>query len=110
MATIAEVIERELLTWPGVTAHPHRYGGIEYHANHHEIGHVHGSRLADLPFPVRIREQLVASGRASPHHILPNTGWVSYWISSDADIEAVIDLFRLNYERITKSKHEQAVP
>jgi hypothetical protein len=110
MTTIAQTIEHELLSWPGVTAHPHRYGGIEYHVNHHEIGHVHGSRLADLPFPVRIREELVAAGRASLHHVLPNTGWVSYWISGDQDIEAVIALFRLNYERISKSKPAQTVP
>jgi hypothetical protein len=34
--------------------------------------------LADLPFPGRIRQELVAAGQASPRHILPKSGWVSY--------------------------------
>ena len=76
--TITEQIRNAVLTWEGVTAEPHRFGGIEFRANHREIGHLHGSSQADLPFPVRVRQELVASGRASPHHILPETGWVTY--------------------------------
>jgi hypothetical protein len=28
------------------------------------MGHLHGEKLADLPFPVEIRKELIASGRA----------------------------------------------
>ena len=101
MESIVELIEREVLSWPNVTAHPHRFGGIEFHVNQHEIGHLHSDRLADLPFPVRVRRELVADGRASPHHILPDTGWVSYYIRSAADLAGAIALFRLNYDRLT---------
>ena len=38
---------------------------IFFHVGRREIGHLHGDRLADLPVPVRIREQLVAAGKAS---------------------------------------------
>jgi hypothetical protein len=100
MTTIADNIERELLSWPGVTAQPHRFGGVEFHVNHYEIGHLHGSRLADLPFPVRMREELVASGRAVPHHILPDSGWVSFYIRGHEDVPAVLELFRLSYDRL----------
>ena len=100
MGSIAELIEREILSWPLVTAHPHRFGGVEFHVNQHEIGHLHGDRLADLPFPVRLRRELVAAGQASPHHILPDTGWVSYYIRSAADVPGAIELFRLNYDRL----------
>ena len=104
MASIAQAIEREVLSRPGVEAAPHRFGGGEFRVNHHEIGHLHGDRLADLPFPVRVREELVATGRASPHHVLPDTGWVSYHLRSAEDIPAVVALFRLNYERLTAGK------
>ncbi len=77
----------------------HRYGGIEFRVGRRELGHLHGSRLADLPFPIAVRKQLVESGRAEPHHILPDTGWVSRWIREDTDVDAVIALFRMNYER-----------
>ncbi|MBP1967710.1 hypothetical protein J2Z65_006982 [Paenibacillus aceris] len=38
----------ELLTWAGVTMHPHRFGRVEFQLNVTEIGHLHGSRLFDL--------------------------------------------------------------
>lgn len=100
MGSIAGQIEREVASWPDVTVHPHRFGGVEFRVNGHEIGHLHGDRLADLPFPMRVRRELVANGRALPHHILPDTGWVSYYINSADDLAGAIALFRLNYDRL----------
>jgi hypothetical protein len=85
--------------WPGVETTPHRFGGTEFRLGKVELGHLHGDRLADLPFPKRIRDELVAAGRASVHHILPETGWVSFYIRSPDDADAAIELFRLNYDR-----------
>jgi len=101
--SIADTIKQEVLSWPGVTAQPHRFGGVEFQVNHHEIGHLHGSRLADLPFPIRLRKELIAAGRASPHHVLPDSGWVSFSIRGPEDVPAVLELFRINYERLTPS-------
>ncbi len=42
---------------------------------------------------------LVDTGRALPHHVLPDTGWVSRPIDGPEDVEEVIELFRLGYER-----------
>jgi hypothetical protein len=97
--SVSERIQRELAGWPGVTAIPHRYGGVEFRVGRRELGHLHGNRLADLPFPVKIRKQLVASGRASLHHVHPQSGWVSVSMHGDVDVENVIALFRLNYDR-----------
>jgi hypothetical protein len=97
MTTILETIRQEILSWPNVTSEAHRYGGIEFHINKKEIGHIHGNRLADLPFPMKIRDELVNSGRVSPHHILPKSGWVSYWIKGEEDIPFVIELFKMRY-------------
>ncbi|MGQ0568712.1 MAG: luciferase domain-containing protein [Armatimonadota bacterium] len=102
MVTVAQMIQHEVLGWPGVTAEPHRFGGVEFRINHREIGHLHGSRLADLPLPKRIRDELVTSGRAVPHHVLPNSGWVSFYISGPQDVADAIALFRLNYDRLAK--------
>jgi hypothetical protein len=92
-------IRREVESWPGVTVAPHRFGGVEFRVGRRELGHLHGDQLADLPFPVRIREQLVAEGRAQRHHVMPDSGWVSFFIRSADDAGAAIELFRLNYER-----------
>jgi hypothetical protein len=89
----------EVSAWEGVTVHPHRFGGVELRVGRRELGHLHGDRLADLPFPVRVRERLVAEGRAERHHVLPESGWVSVPIRGEADVTRVIELFRLNYDR-----------
>lgn len=102
MSSIVELVEHEVLSWPNVVKLPHRFGGIEFRVNGHEIGHLHGSRQADLPFSVRVREELVATGRASPHHILPQTGWVSYYLRGPEDVPDLIELFRLNYEHYSR--------
>lgn len=99
MTSIADRIAGEIGAWKGVTVAPHRFGGVEFRVGRRELGHLHGSRLADLPFPIPIRKQLIAAGRAEPHHILPESGWVSVRIRGDADADVVIELFRLNYER-----------
>ncbi len=100
MIRIGDAIAQEVLSWPGVEARPHRFGGVEFRITHREIGHLHGGRLADLPFPTLIRDQLVAAGRASPHHVLPDSGWVSRWIHGPEDVPEVVALFRMNYERL----------
>lgn len=111
MTTIAQQIEQTLLTWPGVEAVPHRFGGREFRVQGHEIGHLHGSRLADLPHPEgtrrRVRDELIAGGRASVHHVLPDSGWVSFRIDGSADMDAALGLFRLNYDRITAPRPQR---
>ncbi|MGB6527940.1 MAG: luciferase family protein [Candidatus Nitrosopolaris sp.] len=59
MSEIIETIKEELLSWPYVTAEPHRFGGIEFRLNKMEMGHIHGDRVADLPFPMDVRNKLV---------------------------------------------------
>jgi hypothetical protein len=99
METAAERIRQEVGSWPGVSIAPHRFGGLEFRIGQRELGHLHGNELADLPFPVKIREELVAAGRATLHHVMPHSGWISCYIRRDADVESVIQLFRLAYDR-----------
>ena len=101
---LSEKVKTTLAKWPGVTSQPHRFGGIEFRVDGKELGHIHGSSLADFPFPMSTRNQLIESRRVSPHHVLPNSGWVSYWINGDDDFMPLIDLFKLQYERLGKTK------
>ena len=108
MTDFAEAISREVTSWPGVKAKPHRFNGVEFRVRGHEIGHLHGGRWADLPFPVRVRKELVAQGKARLHHVLPQTGWVSYPIRGEEDVPGALELFRLNYERLTARRGGKA--
>jgi len=49
------------------------------------MGHVHGDRLADLPLPRKLHDEVIAAGRAQPHHVLPDTGWVSCRLAGPQD-------------------------
>ncbi len=99
MKTAGELIREEVTSWPGVVAKKHRFGGTEYLYGKKEMGHVHGDRLADLPVPRKLHDELIAAGRAQPHHVLPETGWISVWIDDPQGAAEVIRLFRLQYER-----------
>ncbi len=100
-----DIIRDEVLSWPGVTEEPHRFGGMEFRFGKRELGHLHGDYLADLPFPVRVREELVREGKAMSHHILPQSGWVSYPIRDASAVPGALDLFRLAYQRATGVNH-----
>jgi hypothetical protein len=91
-------ITEALLSWEGVSAHPHRFGGTEYRLGRRELGHIHGDHLVDIPFPTRVRDEIVAAGQALPHHILPDSGWVSFYLVEDGDVEKAISLLRHSYE------------
>lgn len=100
---VFERVQQELLSWPGVTSGPHRFGGIEFRVNNREMGHMHGSAWADLPFPMDQRNELVKAGRAQPHHILPNSGWVTFYVKGEQDMQVLLELFRMQYRRLGKS-------
>jgi Family of unknown function (DUF5519) len=71
---LIEKIKEQIMKWEGVTSSVHKCGGIEFRIGNIEMGHIHGDKLVDLPFPMQIRNKLIESGRASPHHILPHSG------------------------------------
>ncbi len=91
-----------VLGWPEVTAHPHRFGGTEFRLGKRELGHIHGDYLVDIPFPRKVRDEIVATGHAEPHHILPQSGWISFYLNETAAIERAIALFRQSFDLIAK--------
>ncbi|MBI2648513.1 MAG: DUF5519 family protein [Thaumarchaeota archaeon] len=93
-----EKIVKEVAKWPGVTTHAHRFGGTEFRLGRRELGHVHGDYQADVPFPMDVRNQLVAEGRAQPHHVLPESGWITLRFRISNDVESAISLFQLSYD------------
>ena len=101
-----ELITKAVTSWPGVTTTPHRFGGVEYVIGKREIGHIHGDHLVDIPFPKKVRDEIVAAGRALPHHILPETGWVSFYLRQEADVEKAIALLHESYEIAQKKKSQ----
>jgi hypothetical protein len=103
-------IDDELLKWPGVSGHPHRFGGTEYRLGRREIGHVHGNSLVDVPLPRRIRDELVTSGVARPHHVLPDSGWVSVVLRSPEDVDTAVSILRRSYDIAWRQREQRGGP
>jgi hypothetical protein len=103
-SSTAQRITAAVSSWPGVEVGPHRFGGVEFRVGRRELGHLHGDRIADLPFPRRVRDELIATGRARVHHVLPDSGWVTAPISDQRGVDDVIELFRLSYQRARDSR------
>ena len=97
-------ITEAVVSWSGVTVQPHRFGGVEYVIGKREIGHIHGDSLVDIPFPKKVHDEIVAAGRAQPHHILPETGWVSFYIRREDDVDQAIALLKESYVIAMKQK------
>jgi hypothetical protein len=91
-------IVSEVSSWPGVSAEPHRFGGTEFRLGRREIGHIHGDYQADIPFPIDIRDQLLSERKAERHHILPESGWITFRFRKEQDVQNAIQLFRKSYE------------
>jgi predicted DNA-binding protein (MmcQ/YjbR family) len=102
----AEEIKRAVLSWEHTEAHPHRFGGMEYRIGNRELGHIHGDALVDIPFPKRIRDELVTAGKAEAHHVLPESGWVSFYIREQQDVDRAVDLLKRSYELALKQKNK----
>lgn len=99
-AAAKEAVVRAVSSWEGVTVGEHRFGGVEFRIGRRELGHLHAT-IADLPFPRRIRDELIAAGKARPHHVLPNSGWITVPMQTTSEVTGVIELFRQNYDRAT---------
>ena len=99
-----EAVREAVANWQGVTTHDHRFGGVEFRLGRRELGHLHRT-FADLPFPRPVRDELILAGRAKPHHILPESGWVTVPMRTAAEVQNVIALFRENYDRYQRTRN-----
>jgi hypothetical protein len=101
----SERITEEVTSWPGVVAGPGRRGEFAFKVGGREIGHLHGDQVAHFGFPKQVWSSLFAQGRIDYHPVFPGqAGFGARAIASEADLEDVIALMRLNYERVV-SRH-----
>src|SRR3989304_6040351 len=94
----SQAIDRQVMTWPGVSKGPNRFGGTESGLGRRESGHIHGESLVAVPLPRRLRDELIRQGRARPHHVLPDSGWVSVPMRSLEDVPEALSILRHSYD------------
>ena len=99
--TASERITEEVTSWPGVEAGVGRRGEWAFTLGRRELGHLHGDYAAHLWFPKKVWTELSEQGRIVPHPVLPDSiGPAARGIEDEADVQDVIELLRLNYDRI----------
>jgi hypothetical protein len=104
-----QLISEEVRSWPGVEAGPGRRGEFAFKLNGREIGHLHGERSAHFSFPPEVWKRLKDEGRIEEHPVFPGrVGPASRRLRSEDDVRDVIEMMRLNYERVSQSAGEQA--
>jgi hypothetical protein len=96
-----DTITREVTSWPGVEAGTGKRGEFAFKVGPREVGHLHGDRTAHFFFPKEVWDELYEAGRVAHHPVFPDKrGPAARRIEDEDDVRAVIDLMRLNYERI----------
>ncbi len=93
-----ERIEKEISMWKGVRLAAHKFGGAQFNFNAKEFGHIHSNGILDILFSKNIKCTLLQDGKVADHHIFHSSGWISFYIRSEKDIEKAIALLRLSYE------------
>jgi hypothetical protein len=107
MSAASRAITDQVMSWPGVTAHDHQFGGIEFRLGHRQLGHLHGDRAADIPLKRALRDELIASGGARVHRWRPNSGWVTLDIESDEGRSEAVRLLRVGYESAVRARERR---
>jgi hypothetical protein len=93
-----EALETAALEIPGVSPAPHRFGGLGFVRRGHEFAHVHGNGLLDVKLTRERAAEIVAAGRAEPHHVFGPSAWISFQIRTRADCEAALALLQAGME------------
>lgn len=92
-------LEEKVASWPHISVHPHRFGGREFRFRNAELGHVHPGGIVDVPFPRSLRDALLEEGLAEEHRWVPNSGWTTFHIRSEQELNHALWLMRLSYLR-----------
>jgi len=92
-------LEEQVAAWPHVSVYPHRFGGREFRFGNAELGHVHLGGTVDIPFPRAVRDALLADGLAEAHRWVPNSGWTTFQVGGEGDLQHALWLLRLSYLR-----------
>ena len=94
-------ITEEVTSWPGVEAGTGARGEFAFKVGSREIGHLHGDHAAHFGFPKQVWSELFEQGRIDYHPVFPGRpGFGARRIETDDDIDDVIALLRINYERV----------
>ena len=103
--TASRQITEAVTSWEGVEAGPGRRGEFAFKVGPSEVGHLHGDHAAHFFFPKDVWQRLFEEGRVVHHPVFPDReGPAARRIADQSDVDDVIELMRLNYDRIVERR------
>jgi hypothetical protein len=108
--TANEQITQEVTSWAGVESGLGRRGEFAFKVGAREVGHLHGNHAAHFFFPRDVWQHLFVDGRVVHHPVFPDReGPAARRIEDQSDVDDVIELMRLNYDRIVERRATQGM-
>jgi hypothetical protein len=99
--SVHDRITGEVTSWSGVETGSGNWGAWVFTVGGKEIGHLHGNHAAHFAFPKTTWTELKEEGRIEDHPMFPGrVGLSARRIDNEDDVLDVIELLRLNYDRV----------
>ena len=96
-------LRQRILNLPGVTEREN--AGI--HEDAFFVGgkmfmHIHGHGHCDIQLAKADQERVLAEGKARTHRWAPETGYVTFVVNNEKDLEPAMDLIRISHRRFAE--------
>jgi hypothetical protein len=96
-------LRQRILNLPGVTEREN--AGI--HEDAFFVGgkmfmHIHGHGHCDIQLAKADQERVLAEGKARTHRWAPETGYVTFVVNNEKDLEPAMDLIRMSHRRFAE--------
>jgi hypothetical protein len=99
--TPSEQITDTVTAWEGVEAGYGKRGEWSFRVKGHEVGHLHGDHAAHFALGKELGSSLRERGMVVDHPVFPGkASMAARGIESQGDVDEVIELMRINYDRI----------
>jgi hypothetical protein len=96
-------LRQRILNLPGVTEREN--AGIHedaFFVGHTMFMHIHGHGHCDIRLSKADQERVLAEGKARSHRWAPETGYVTFVVNNEKDLEPAMDLIRMSHRRFAE--------
>jgi Family of unknown function (DUF5519) len=96
-------LRQRILNLPGVTEREN--AGIHedaFFVGHTMFMHIHGHGHCDIRLSKADQERVLAEGKARTHRWAPETGYVTFVVNNEKDLEPAMDLIRMSHRRFAE--------
>ncbi|MVN90661.1 luciferase domain-containing protein [Mucilaginibacter aquatilis] len=104
--SLIDEIETEVSKWKGVKITSHKYGGLQFNYKQKEIGHIHGNGMLDVLLNKTSKQYISDNKRVREHHSIKSSGWISFSIVSNNDVQMALKLLAMAYNLRYKNQSD----